>query len=63
MKLKSSIAFRSEASDQFKAVKWSTLLLEIMSNSIHIAHNTIPEHTSNSIMVARELHIKEVFNK
>lgn len=63
MKLKSSIAFRSEASDQFKAVKWSTLLLEIMSNSIHIAHNTIPEHTSNSIMVARELHIKEIFNK
>lgn len=63
MKLKSSIAFKSEISRQFKAVRWSTLLMEIMSNSIHIRCDATPEHTPNSIIVARELHIKEVFNK
>jgi hypothetical protein len=63
MKLKSSIAFRSETSSQFKAVQWSTLSREIMSNSTHIKHNPILGYTLNSIMVARELHVREVFNK
>jgi len=58
MKLKSAIAFQARPTDQFKALPWFILLKEIMSNSIYV---DCPEHTPNSIIISRELHIKEVF--
>jgi hypothetical protein len=61
MKLKSAIAFQAKPTDQFKAIQWDTLLKEIMRNSIYVGYNSRPEHTPNSIIVAKELHIKEVF--
>lgn len=61
MKLKSAIAFQAKSTDQFKAVQWDILLREIMRNSIYVGYDSRPEHTPNSVTVARELHIKEVF--
>ncbi len=61
MKLKSAIAFQAKPTDQFKAVQWATLLKEIMRNSVYVNYDSRTEHTPNSVIVARELHIKEVF--
>lgn len=61
MKLKASIMFQAKSTDKFRSVKWLDLLREVTDNSIYISCNSIPEHTSNSIEVLKELHIKGVF--
>lgn len=60
-KLKSAIAFQAKPNDQFMAMPWSTLLKDIMTNSVYAEYNCLPKHTPNAVTISRELHIKEVF--
>jgi len=60
-KLKSAISFRSKPREQFMAVSWKDILRDVMINSTYTEYNSTAKHTSNAVVVARELHIKEVF--
>ncbi len=60
-KIKSSIVFQAKPTDKFSAISWNDLLKDIMRNSIYVEYNRAQKHTQNAIIVAKELHIKEVF--
>jgi hypothetical protein len=62
-KLKSSISFQAKLEDSFSAMLWKDLLRDVRMNSICAGYNPPPKHTPNAIIVSRELHVKEVFDK
>lgn len=62
MKLASNFAFQAKVDDHFVAMDWYSILDDILKKSTNMGAGQWPEHTPTAVLVAKELHLRGVFN-